>query len=173
MRAVVNFLAFQVGWFSAVLGAGHGMPWLGIALVPLVVLLALMLAADWRGELVAIIAAAGMGVLFDTALGAARVFVPVPHLWAAPLSPPWMIVLWMNQAATMNGSLAWLRGRYVLGAIFGTIGGPLAYLGGVKLGAATAPHPNAAAILTLLWAIAFPLMMALTEWARRLPARWT
>jgi len=36
IRAIVNLTAFQIGWFAAVLGAGRGMPWLGVVVVPLV-----------------------------------------------------------------------------------------------------------------------------------------
>jgi hypothetical protein len=43
MRSVVNFVAFQIGWFAAVLGAGHDMPWLGVVIVPLVLLVNLAL----------------------------------------------------------------------------------------------------------------------------------
>jgi len=34
MRKMINFIAFQVGWFSTVLGAAHGMPWIGVIVVP-------------------------------------------------------------------------------------------------------------------------------------------
>jgi hypothetical protein len=29
MRLLVNFVAFQLGWFACVLGAAQGLPWLG------------------------------------------------------------------------------------------------------------------------------------------------
>ena len=28
---IANFLLFQVAWFACVMGAGNGMPWLGVA----------------------------------------------------------------------------------------------------------------------------------------------
>ena len=31
MQVLVNFIAFQFGWFSSVLGAARDMPWLGPA----------------------------------------------------------------------------------------------------------------------------------------------
>ncbi len=166
MRAVVNFIAFQIGWFAAVLGAGHGMPWLGVVIVPLVLLLNLVLSADWRQELIVALAAAVMGFAVDTGLVAAGVFAPVPFLVPRPFSPPWMVMLWVNQATTLNSCMAWLRGRYLTGALFGAIGGPLAYLGGAKLGAASLPSTNGLVILGITWAGAFPALLAVAEFVR-------
>jgi hypothetical protein len=167
MRAVVNFIAFQIGWFAAVLGAGHGMPWLGVAIVPLVLLLDLVLSADWRQELIVALAAAVMGFAVDTGLVAAGVFAPVPFLVPRPFSPLWMVMLWVNQATTLNSCMGWLRGRYLAGVLFGAVGGPLAYLGGAKLGAASPPTTTGLLILGITWAVAFPALLAVAELVRR------
>jgi hypothetical protein len=160
MRAVMNYVAFQIGWFAAVLGAGHGMPWLGVVVIPLILLANLVLSADWKQELIVALAAAIMGFVVDTGLVAAGVFAPVPFLLPRPFSPLWMVMLWVNQATTLNGCMAWLRGRYLAGALFGAIGGPLAYLSGAKLGAATLPSTNGLIILGITWACAFPALLA-------------
>ena len=167
MRSVVNFIAFQIGWFAAVLGAGHSMPWLGVVIVPLVLLVNLVLSADWRQELVVALAAAVMGFVVDTGLVTAGVFAPVPFLVPRPFSPLWMVMLWVNQATTLNGCMAWLRGRYLAGSLFGALGGPFAYLSGAKLGAASLPSTNGLVILGITWACAFPALMAIAEFVRR------
>jgi hypothetical protein len=167
MRAVVNCIAFQIGWFAAVLGAGNGMPWLGVVVVPLVLLANLVLSADWRQELIVALSAAIIGFAVDTGLVAAGVFAPATLWFPRPYSPPWMVMLWMNQAATLNGCMAWLHGRYLAGSIFGAIGGPLAYLSGAKLGAATLPSTNGLVILGITWACAFPALLAAAEFVRR------
>jgi hypothetical protein len=167
MRSVVNFAAFQIGWFAAVLGAGHGISWLGVAIVPLVFLVNLVLSADRRQELAVALVAAAMGFVVDTGLIAAGVFAPVPFWVPRPFSPPWMVMLWVNQATTLNGCLAWLRGRYLAGSLFGAVGGPLAYLSGAKLGAATLPSTNGLVILGITWACAFPALLAAAEFVRR------
>jgi hypothetical protein len=167
MRSVVNFIAFQIGWFAAVLGAGHGMPWLGVLIVPLVLLLDLVLSADWRQELIVALAAAVMGFAVDTGLVAAGVFAPVPFLVPRPFSPLWMVMLWVNQATTLNSCMAWLRERYLAGSLFGAVGGPLAYLSGAKLGAASLPSTKGLVILGITWAVAFPALLAMVEFVRR------
>ena len=167
MRSVVNFIAFQIGWFAAVLGAGHGMAWLGVLIVPLVLLLDLVLSADWRQELIVALAAAVMGFAVDTGLVAAGVFAPVPFLVPRPFSPLWMVMLWVNQATTLNSCMAWLRERYLAGSLFGAVGGPLAYLSGAKLGAASLPSTKGLVILGITWAVAFAALLAMAEFVRR------
>jgi hypothetical protein len=167
MRSLLNFFAFQIGWFSAVLGAGHGMLWVGLAVISGVLLFNLIIAADWKHELALATGAACTGFAVDTALTAADVFTPVPFLMPPPFSPLWMVALWVNQATTLNSCLVWLRGRYFAGALFGAIGGPLAYLGGAKLGAASIPSNHGLLILGIVWAGALPGLFALNEWLSR------
>jgi hypothetical protein len=131
--------------------------------IPLVLLLNLVLSADWRQELVVALAGTVMGFVVDTGLVAAGVFTPVPFLLPRPFSPLWMVMLWVNQATTLNGCMAWSRGRYLAGSLFGAVGGPLAYLSGARLGAATLPSTNGLVILGITWACAFPALLALAK----------
>jgi hypothetical protein len=164
---LINFIAFQVGWFAAVLGAGRGLPWLGVVVVPLVLLLNIFLSGKWRQEVLVAFAAAAMGLVFDSTMTSIGAFTPVPYGLPRPLSPLWMIMLWVNQALTLDSCMGWLRGRYWLGAAFGAIGGPLAYLGGAKLGAAAIPSSADMMILAVAWAAAFPALMAVEALIRR------
>jgi tetrahydromethanopterin S-methyltransferase subunit D len=63
--------------------------------------------------------------------------------------------------------MGWLRGRYLAGAIFGAVGGPLAYLSGAKLGAASLPSTDGLVILGITWAAAFPALLTVAEFVRR------
>lgn len=166
----LNALLFQGAWFSAVLGAAHGRPWEGTAAAAAILGAQLALAADRRGELVLVASAAVLGFLFDSALVALGVFVPKEPLLPRPFSPPWMIVLWPNFAATLNGSLAWLRGRVLPSALFGAVGGPLAYYAGARLGATESiPTPAGLALLAAGWGILTPLLLRLAERPGRRP----
>jgi hypothetical protein len=143
------------------------MPWLGVAVIPLVLLFNMIMSAAWKHELSLATAAAVMGFAVDTALVACGIFEPVPFGTPPPLSPLWMVALWSNQAMTLNSCMAWLRGRYLAGALFGAVGGPLAYLSGAKLGAASIPSHPGLLILAITWAAAFPGLIALNEYLRR------
>ena len=93
---------------------------------------------------------------------------PKRELFAHPFSPPWMIGLWLNFAATLNQSLGWLHGRPLLAALFGAIGGPLAYYGGARLGATeTLPGIEGMVLLAIGWGVMTPLLFRLATILRR------
>jgi hypothetical protein len=164
LRKAVNFIAFQTAWFAAVLGAAHGMPWLGVVAVPLALALHLALSPDWRPELLLALAAAGTGLVFDSILVAAGSFSPIPYVFPAPFSSLWMVMLWVNLATTLNVSMGWLRGRYALAAVFGAVGGPMAYYSGARFGAMTElPDAGGLATIGIAWAIALPLLYGIME----------
>jgi len=167
LRMLLNAALFQVAWFAAVLGAAHEMAWFGPLVLLPVLAVNLAMASDRRGELKLWAVAGTLGLLFDTALVAAGVFAPRHHLFPHPFSPPWMIGLWLNFAATLNQSLAWLQARPLLAALFGAVGGPLAYYGGARLGAtATIPGVEGLMILTIGWGLMTPLLCNLAKTLR-------
>lgn len=169
MRIIINIVAHQVGWFAAVLGVGNGMPWLGVAVIPLLLALHLALSPEWKPELALVLGAAMIGFIFDTVLVSTGVFSPVFYLLPAPLSPPWMVMLWINFAMTLNVSLGRLRGKYLLAAILGAFGGPMAYYGGAELGAMTViPNANQLVVLGIAWACAVPLLYRLSAQTSRM-----
>ena len=105
-----------------------------------------------------------LGFLFDTTLVTTGVFMPVSYILPRPFSPPWMVALWLNFAATLNVSLAWLRGNYALAAVFGAVGGPLAYYSGAKLGATEAlPTTTGMLLLVVGWGLMTPLLVWLAN----------
>jgi hypothetical protein len=163
-RKVTNVVLFQAAWFAAVLGAARGMFWLGpLGMIP-VLALHLALQENRRGEVKLLLAAGLLGFLFDTAFVAGGVFTPLQHLFPRPFSPPWMICLWLNFAATLNVSMSWLRGRYILATAFGAIGGPLAYYSGASLSATEAlPTTTGMLLLAIGWGLMTPLLVLLAR----------
>jgi hypothetical protein len=163
-RKAINVVLFQAAWFAAVLGTAHGMLWLGpMAMIPTLAV-HLALQENRKGEVRLLLAAGALGFLFDTGFVAAGVFTPLQHLFPRPFSPPWMVCLWLNFAATLNVSMAWLRGRYLLAALFGAVGGPLAYYSGAKLGATEAlPTTTGMLLLALGWGLMTPLLVRLAR----------
>jgi hypothetical protein len=156
-RSIINVAGFQAGWFAAVLGAGNEMPWLGLIVMPIVLLIHVLLSSERKAEITFIALAGFIGFWVDTLLVFAGVFTPIQYLLPKPLSPPWMVALWMGFATSMNVSLKKLHGRYPLLALLGAFGGPVAYYGGAKLGA-TVVIPGIADLLVLgvTWATAVP-----------------
>lgn len=149
------------------------MPWLGAAALLLFLAWHLRTPVSPRAELAVAGVAAVTGFLVDTLFAQAGVLAYASP-WPVPgLAPAWIIVMWMNFALTLNVALRWLHGRYGLAAILGFVGGPFAYLAGVKLGAATlsVPPVSGYAVIGVTWAVAVPLLVRSAEWSgRRWPA---
>ncbi|MFM9914125.1 MAG: DUF2878 domain-containing protein [Methylophilaceae bacterium] len=161
-QVIKNIAAFQVGWFACVLGGAHGLPWLGLVIAALVLTLHLFHAHQPRQELYLLIWVFLLGVLFDSVLLNLG-WIVFPHDGLGILPPLWMLTLWLLFATTLNVSLRWMRGRAWLAALFGLIGGPMAYWGGSGLGALqlAAPLPMTIA-LALGWAVLMPLFFKLS-----------
>lgn len=83
-------------------------------------------------------------------------------------STAWMVALWVLQAAVLGGAMSWMRDRFVLAAVVGAIGGPLAYLAGVRTGAAVFGSSQLAALTAIaaMWTVAMPLLVWMERRAR-------
>lgn len=164
MNPILNFFAFQAGWFACVLGAANGRPWVGVLVTLLVVGLHLRCAKRPVPELKLMAAALVMGLLLDSILVANGWLTYSAGMIGAGLAPYWILALWVLFASTLNVSMRWLRGRPVLALAMGALGGPLSYLAGARLGAvqfAQGPAPFVA--LAVGWAVAMPALAWLAE----------
>lgn len=162
MKLLINFLAFQFGWFACVLGAANGKPWLGPIAVLLAVLLHLWLTGRPRRELQLLISAMGLGLVLDSILVASG-WVSYPNgSWLPGFAPYWIIAMWALFATTLNVSMKWMQGRPALAVLMGAVGGPLSYLAGQKLGAMSFNDSVLAlAALAVAWSLAMPLLVGL------------
>ena len=159
VKTVVNFVAFQAAWFACVLGAANGMPWLGPVVVALVLVLHLALALQPRCELILAAIAALFGLVFDSLLVTLSWLSYDQGMMLPGLAPYWIIAMWIGFATTLNVSMRWMHGRWVLAVIMGAIGGPLAYLAGARFGAVTIVEPVLAMVaLAVIWGVAMPLL---------------
>ena len=161
---IINFLFYQVGWFCCVLGAAKGHPISG-ALVAMALLgMHLLLAESRQAEAKLMLYACLFGVLIDSSQQALGLLIfksdPDWPLWL----PLWILVVWAQFATLFHYALYWLSQNYLLGALFGFIGGPLAYWGGVRLGAASfGENPFfSLSSLALIWALVTPLLLWLS-----------
>jgi hypothetical protein len=164
MRTLINFAAFQVGWFASVLGAASDMPWLG----PLVFLavLSLHLTQAQRPDLeIGLVLACGIiGTWFDSLLVATGWVAYPAGQFSSVMAPYWIITMWMLFATTLNISMGWLRGKRVLAAVLGAIAGPASYYAGQRLGGIEFREPVFALLaLGVGWAFLMPLVLALAE----------
>ena len=164
MLMLLNFVAFQVGWFAAVLGAANNLPWAGPLVIAIVIALHLRIVQRPRQELTLILICGLIGAVMDSLLVAAGwVSYPTGSI-VENAAPYWIVAMWMLFATTLNVSLGWLKSRKLLGVGFGLIGGPLAYYTGFKLGGIEFVQFNAAIIaLGVAWGAAVPVLLWLAE----------
>jgi hypothetical protein len=156
---LVNIVLFQLGWFACVLGAANGYAREGALAAALIVALHVARAPRPKREAALALAAALLGLVFESAL-----------VWAGWVRVEdgiyWLVALWALFATTLNESLRMLQTRPWIAALSGAVGGPLAYCAGARAGALDFVQPAAMlAALAVGWAVATPALLSL---ARRL-----
>ena len=164
MHLLINFAAFQVGWFSSVIGAAKQMPWLGPLAFLVVLAIHLRRAHRPQSELALVITCGIIGVFFDSLLVAIGWVTYPSGLFNDLMAPYWIVTMWMLFGTTLNLSMGWLKGRPLLAAFFGAIGGPTSYLAGQKLGGIEFLELYPAMItLAIGWGLVMPILMKLAE----------
>ena len=157
VNKVINFIAFQVIWLIAVIGATNEI------LLPTILIVA---AFCWwqlspkrrhKNDLALIVFAILTGLLLDSlwqATGLIEFKLSIPLV-----APIWIILLWITLALCINHSLAWLKKSICFAILFGALGAPLSYYAGSKLGALSYPQGlfMINVLLSLSWAIVMPL----------------
>ena len=165
-RRLANFVFFQMGWFACVLGAASGgvMLGVGMAVALLVVVLHVAMAEHPAAEFELVMSAAVLGLVWESAMMQSGL-LSAPHGGViVGMAPPWMVVMWALFATTLNASLGWLQGRWVLSIVLGAMAGPLSYWAGVRMGAVQFVEPTQAiAALAVGWGLATPLLLLLAR----------
>ena len=166
MKTLLNAMLYQTTWLVAVGGAGHGYWWSGALMLLIFAAIQLPQSATRIADIQLLLIAAVVGFAIDSSLAVSGVLiyaaaVPWPHL-----APLWIVVLWASFSLTMNHSLAFLRLRPVLAALFGGIGGPLAYWAAQRGFGAVSFGGNflyTLSLLAVIWAFVTPLLCTLAS----------
>jgi hypothetical protein len=73
-------------------------------------------------------------------------------------------MMWALFATTINLSMGWLKGRWILAMLMGAIFGPLAFVAGEKLDAVVFVDSTLSMItLAIGWGLLMPLLLWLAE----------
>ncbi len=166
MKTLLNAMLYQLTWLAAVGGAGHGYWWSGALMLLIFAAIQLPQSATRIADIQLLLIAAVVGFAIDSSLAVSGVLiyaaaVPWPHL-----APLWIVVLWASFSLTMNHSLAFLRPRPVLAALFGGIGGSLAYWAAQRGFGAVSFGGNflyTLSLLAVIWALVTPLLCTLAS----------
>ena len=160
MALLVNFIGFQVGWFACVLGAANDKELLGMIIALGIVIYHVVNQGDSRKELKLVLAATVIGLLWETWVLNLNILRYPSHPEALFWAPTWLIMMWALFATTINLSMGWLKGRWVLAVIMGAIFGPLAFVAGEKLDAVVFLDSTLSMItLAIGWGLLMPLLL--------------
>ncbi|MFZ5908310.1 MAG: DUF2878 domain-containing protein [Nitrospirota bacterium] len=165
MNKIIVFAGFQVVWLVSVLSAAKEFYLLGPAAVICWLLMYAWRSSAMKREILLALLSGVVGFFVDTALIWLEAFFPQGVSGSLRLSPAWMIGLWLNFATSLNSLLGWLKGRYILSALIGLIGGPAAYYSGASLGAAVIPQPLLENLILIGagWSISLTLLVWLSS----------
>jgi Protein of unknown function (DUF2878) len=173
VKALLNFAAYQVVWFVAVIGAGRGLYWPALVAASAFIAWELLPPGDRRIRIQLLVVALVCGAVVD---GSLAVMGRLHYATASPAllpggAPLWILALWAAFSQTITQSMKWLLGRTWLAALFGLIGAPLAYLGAERgWSAVNVAVPVWQGVLSvgIGWAIAMALIIHLaTRWLPR------
>ena len=161
---ILNIVLFQIGWFACVLTAANNIAVVGALISLAIIAIHLKLSISAKQELRIILIAMLIGLVWDSILVSAGWINYHSGIMVTFLAPYWIVLMWALFATTLNSSLAWLKDKLIVAALFGAIAGPLAYYAGGKLGAVIFTNELVALIaLSIGWAIFTPLLLMLTS----------
>ena len=164
MALLVNFIGFQVGWFACVLGAANDKELLGIIIALGVIIYHVINQGDSRKELKLVLAATVKGLFWETWVLNLDILRYPSHPEALFWAPTWLIMMWALFATTINLSMGWLKGRWILSVFMGAVFGPLAFIGGEKLGAVVFLDSILSIVtLSVGWGLLMPLLLWIAE----------
>ena len=128
MKFWISLIGYQLVWFSAVIGAEHGLVWPGVVGMLVYAACQLGIVRHYKTDLSLMVTAIVMGFLLDGGLIRAGLASYAASWPSAALAPAWILALWATFSLTFTQSLAYLQTRLWLAVLLGAVGGPLAYL---------------------------------------------
>jgi len=162
--SITNGVIYQLGWFACVLGAARGWGVEGASVALALTLLHLLLAESPEREIPLLVTAGMIGITVDSLHAGFGVLRFNGHE-AGTLAPLWIIALWIQFGTVLHFCMNWLSRKYALASFLGLIGGPLSFLAGERMGAATFGDPRllSLAILAASWSIALPTLVYVAD----------
>ena len=159
---IFHTVFYYIAWFGCLLSAAYDYYWLGI----MIALIILMPQYYWQYKKretknlwIFIITLTLFGFIIDSCFLQLNLITFNANPFSFQLSPPWMIGIWLNFSVVLYGCLKKYFKNYWLFFILSLIGFPVAYLAGVKLGAATLPSGmTGLLIISITLAILLPLI---------------
>jgi len=161
---IINFIGFQIGWFTCAFSAAYDRQWIAIGVVVCMLFMHLSFSKRRKQDFYFIFCVTVLGGLIETMAGLLGIYWFNGSFYANWIVPLWFLALWALFASTLHYSLSWLNRRYLLAAFLGAIAGPLSYFGGEKIGALDIIDNTAMSLscLIIIWGAGMPFFMWLS-----------
>lgn len=172
---IINAVLFQVLWFACVLGGANNLLWPSIVAGIVMLIWQRKPENQHENDIAVLFVALIMGLVVDTSWSVFGLMEFQDGRPFAPLAPGWILIMWLGFALTINHSMSWLSNHPLLPAAMGLIGGPMAYLAGLRLGAVEylANFWLISALLAIVWAIALTILVRIGQSGLRFRALQT
>ena len=161
MYRFINAIGFQLGWLACIASVRYDQEISALIFSSVLVGLHFLYSPTPLRDLKLSLIVFVLGVLVDSSL---QYFSVISFYgWAlGPLSPFWLWMVWAMFALTLNYSLAFLQNRHwLVTSIAGLVFGPLSYIAGTKLGAASFNNtPIHMVILGIIWMLTLPALVS-------------
>jgi hypothetical protein len=158
MKKLINFIQFQAVWFLCIFGAAHQFELIAVLISAGIIAWALLASEHRAHDYRIILVGAVLGIVIDSVLVSLNLITFTTAYWTGA-SPFWMTPIWIALVLTLQSSMSWLSGRYLLAGLLGAISGPFAYWAGVRMGAGVFVDFTAAMIsLSVIWLVITPAL---------------
>lgn len=160
---IFNLLAYQLAWFVCLLSAAKGLPLIGSVTAIAVVIWHVWGVKRPKTELTLILISGFIGLTWESILVQLGWISYVSGIIIPGFAPHWIVALWLVFATTFNVSLKWFKTHLAVVALFGFVGGPLAFYAGSVLGALTLTPIFGLAAIAIGWGLLMPILMSLAR----------
>lgn len=162
-HVIRNLAFFKVGWVACVMFAAAGEPLLASLSVAAVAAVHLASVKAPVKEALLLLAAAAIGLGWESFMVWTGL-VQYPGHENALLAPYWIVAMWVLFATTINHGLRWTKRTLWMASLAGLLGGPMAFFGGMNLGAVEFSHTAAAlTVIGLGWALLLPVLTLVAD----------
>jgi len=156
----VNYALYQTGWLACILGAAWGWPVTGALIAAALIGAHFAWTTERAMELRLLLLALGLGVIVEAYQVRSGTYTRFTSgAVVAWMSPPWLLLMWAQFATTFRSSLHAVMLVPRRAALFGLVGGPIAFLAGERLGAVTLARPLGPGLvrLSVTWGLALAI----------------
>ena len=161
---IINLVLFKLGWVACILFAAMGKPVFATLAVAVTVAVHLYRVPVPAKEALWLACAGLTGLLWESLVVWTGLIEYPVGAQAGLLAPYWIVSMWVLFATTINFGFKWIKRHWMLAAVFGLVGGPLAFLAGTAAGAAQFSNTTQALLLLATgWAVLLPLLSILSD----------